>query len=150
MLQPAPTSKVPTGVARGILAERRPETATKPAEVVLSFYNTQYRTHLIPLGDASDPQAMPEGDRVEGRIRADARRVDVVTSGGRYVEPVHGRPRRVQGSVVAIDNGKNTITVHAGIPIECRLTDARQRASQFEVGQFVSFDVMRGATFERA
>jgi hypothetical protein len=145
MLHPAPTSSVPTGVARGVFEERHPETATTPEQVVLSFYNTQYRMHLLPIGEIT----VAEGKRIEGRIRADAKRVDVVTSGGRYVEPVHGRPRRVQGTIVATDNGKNTITVKAGVPIECRLTDRRQSAAQFEAGQFVSFDVMRGATFEQ-
>jgi len=148
MIDPAPTTKIPPSTARGVLASRMPETATKPAMVVLTFYNTQYELHLLPVGDVVSPANAPEGKRVEGSIRADAKRVDVVTSGGRYVEPVHGRPRRVQGSIVATDNTKNTITVNAGVPIECRLTDRRQSAAQFEVGQFVSFDVMRGATFE--
>ena len=148
MLHPAPTTKIDPQTARGVLADRFPETATKPAMVVLTFYNTQYELHLLPVGEIATPDSVKHGKRVEGRIRADAKRVDIVTSGGRYVEPVHGRPRRVQGSIVATDNTKNTITVNAGVPIECRLTDRRQTASQFEPGQFVSFDVMRGATFE--
>lgn len=148
MLHPAPTTKIDPQTARGVLADRFPETATKPAMVVLTFYNTQYELHLLPVGAIASPESVKQGKRVEGRIRADAKRVDVVTSGGRYVEPVHGRPRRVQGSIVATDNTKNTITVSAGVPIECRLTDRRQSAAQFEIGQFVSFDVMRGATFE--
>jgi len=148
MLHPAPTTKLDPSTARGVLKERHPETATKPAMVVLTFYNTQYEMHLLPVGDIADPSGVPLGKRVEGKIRADAKRVDVVTSGGRYVEPVHGRPRRVQGWVVATDNTRNSITVNAGVPIECRLTDRRQSATRFEPGQFVSFDVMRGATFE--
>ena len=35
----------------------------------------------------------------------------------------------------------------AGIPIECELTDDRQKPGDFAAGQFVSFDVMDGATF---
>ncbi|MEL6328520.1 MAG: hypothetical protein AAFR38_02565 [Planctomycetota bacterium] len=144
MLHPAPTSKTPAGVARGVLEERIVATATTPAFVVLSFYNTDYRLHLRPVGEVT----RLEGKRVEGVIRAEAKRVDVVSSGGRYVEPVFGRPRRVQGSVVATEPAANTITVNAGMPIVCRLTDSRQRASDFEVGDFVSFDVLRGASFE--
>lgn len=147
MLHPAPTSDVAPGVTRGKLEEIREATATQPAFVVVSLYNTEYLIHLQPVG------AVPEnrlGKRVEGVIRAEAKRVDVVKSGGRYVEPVHGRPRRVQGRVVEVDASANTITVNAGAPLVCRLTDARQRASSFEPGMFVSFDVLRGATIEFA
>jgi hypothetical protein len=70
-----------------------------------------------------------------------------VQSGGKYIEPVFGHPRRVQGSVVSTDSSSNSITVHAGVPIVCAITDSRQKASQFEPGQFVSFDVLDGATF---
>jgi len=143
MLHPAPVTQLPAHVARGKLLEQVDATATTPAYVVLTFPNTSYRLRLHPEGGVRAEL----GKRIEGVIHADARRVDKVGSGGRYVEPVFGRPRRVQGSVVAKDEKANTITVHAGVPIVCRLTDARQRADQFEVGDFVSFDVLRGATF---
>lgn len=143
MLHPAPISELPKHVARGKLAERIAATATKPEFVVLTFANTSYRLHLEPKG-AIDVDL---GKRVEGVIRAEARRVDKVGSGGRYVEPVFGRPRRVQGSVVATDASANTVTVNAGVPIVCTLTDGRQRADDFELADFVSFDVLRGATF---
>ena len=61
-----------------------------------------------------------------------------------------GRPRRVQGRIVETDTARNTITVDAAAPFVCRLTDHRQRASDFEPGQFVSFDVLSGSTFEQA
>jgi hypothetical protein len=44
----------------------------------------------------------------------------------------------------------NEVVVDAGVPIHCTPTDPRQKAGQFEVGQFVSFDVMDGARFELA
>lgn len=145
MLDPAPTTKLPPSQARGRLASVREATATEPSMIEVTFYNTDYRLHLIPVGAVT----ASVGDRIEGQIAADAKRVDTVNSGGRYVEPVIGRPRRVQGSVVAVDASSNSITVNAGMPIVCRLTDPRQRASDFERGDFVSFDVMRGATFEQ-
>jgi len=147
MLDPAPTTKIDPSLARGRLEEMRPETATKPAFAVVTFPNTDYRMSLEP---STNPDILRErlGRRVIGTIRAKARRVDVVGSGGRYVEPVIGRPRRVQGSVVAVDESKNTITVNAGVPIACQLTDKRQRSADFEAGMFVSFDVERGASFK--
>jgi hypothetical protein len=146
MLHPAPTTKIDPGLARGVLEEVHEQTATNPAFVVLSFYNTNYRLHLLPTGEI----ASETGKRVQGVIRAEAKRVDVVKTGGKYVEPVLGRPRRVQGRVIETDTSRNALTVDAGMPIVCRLTDHRQRASDFEPGQFVSFDVLRGATFEPA
>ncbi|TVQ60510.1 MAG: hypothetical protein EA378_11615 [Phycisphaerales bacterium] len=143
MLHPAPVTSRPLHIALGKLLEVVDATATKPSYIVVSFPNTSYRIHLHPQGAIRTEL----GKRIEGVIQADARRVDKVGSGGRYVEPVFGRPRRVQGSIVAKDDKANTITVHAGVPIVCRLTDARQRADQFEPGDFVSFDVLRGATF---
>lgn len=111
--------------------------------VEIGFPNTQYRTQLIPTGEVK----AAVGKKIIGSVRAEARRVDIVQSGGRYVEPVYGRPRRVQGTIISTDNTANTITVNAGFPIVCRLTDQRQRAVGFEPGQFVSFDVKAGATF---
>lgn len=146
MLHPAPTSKLPPTIARGTIKALHPATATKPPHLVLALHNSDYELHLLPIG----PAPFQPGERAVGRIRADAKRVDVVNSGGRYVEPVIGRPRRVQGTIVATDPDSNSITVNAGVPITCRLCDPNQRAAQFQPGQFVSFDVLRGSTFEPA
>lgn len=145
MLHPAPTTRIDPGLARGVLEEIHAETATKPAFIVLHFYNTNYRVHLLPVGEIS----VEPGKRIHGVIRAEAKRVDVVETGGKFIDPVLGRPRRVQGRVVETDTSRNTLTVDAGAPFVCRLTDHRQRASDFEPGQFVGFSVMRGATFEQ-
>lgn len=150
MIHPAPTLPLAPDLARGTLVQHVAATATEPAYVVVSFPNSDYKIHLLPVG----PAVGEPGERVIGLIRAEAKRVDVVRSGGRYVEPVMGRPRRVQGSIVAVNPQQNSITVHAGVPIVCKLTAPdrlgdKQQASAFQVGQFVSFDVLRGATFER-
>lgn len=130
-------------MARGVYEGEIPATPTKPAMVKLTFPNTNYEMHLVPAGKVTTEP----GKRIMGVIRAKARRVDVVQTGGRYVEPVYGRPRRVQGSIVAVNEGRRSIVVNAGMPIECELTDERQKAGDFAPGQFVSFDVMEGATF---
>ncbi|MEQ8850716.1 MAG: hypothetical protein RIB32_02925 [Phycisphaerales bacterium] len=110
--------------------------------IVLAIPETSYRLHLKVMKAPNTPI----GKRVTGLIHVQARRIDVVGTGGRYVEPVFGRPRRVQGSVVAVDPTDRTITVNAGVPIVCR-TDGRQKADQFKTGDFVSMDVHSGATF---
>ncbi|MDX2115755.1 MAG: hypothetical protein SFZ24_09105 [Planctomycetota bacterium] len=133
----APSMQSDPSLARGVLAEASSD------RVVLTIPGTDYQLHL---GVYQRPAAAV-GKRLIGRINASARRVDVVNTGGRYIEPVYGRPRRVQGQVTAVHPGENSITVHAGAPMVCKLTDPRQKAEQFKVGDFVSFDVLAGATF---
>jgi len=112
-------------------------------EVVLAIPGTDYRLHLAVEGDAT-PNDRGE---VRGTIVAEAKRVDVVGSGGRFVEPVIGRPRRVQGRIVGADAARGSIVVQAGFgPMVCTLTDPRQSLGDFSMGQLVGFDVMRGAT----
>lgn len=149
MITPSPTTKIDPTVARGVFEGAIAEViglAPRPAMVAISFPNTSYQMHLVPVGGV-ESITTEVGKRFLGVIRAQARRIDVVNTGGRYVEPVYGRPRRVQGRVVAVV-GK-AVVVDAGMPIHCTPMDPRQTASQFQVGQFVSFDVLEGATVEQ-
>lgn len=146
MITPSPTTKIDPSLARGVLEATNAATATRSSHVVISFPNTSYRLHLVPLSAIHGEV----GKRIIGTIRAQARRVDIVDTGGKYVEPVFGRPRRIQGRVIAADAATNTITVDAGMPIHCELTDERQTAGQFPVGVLVSFDALEGATFTQA
>lgn len=145
MIKPSPTGTIDPTLARGTLLERIAQTATKPAYIVLGFANTDYQMHLLPEGEITGEV----GKRIIGTIHAKARRVDVCGTGGRYAEPVYGRPRRVQGAVVSIDGPTNTLVVEAGMPIHCELTDQRQKAGDFTVGDVVTFDVLDGATFRQ-
>lgn len=133
---PSPASP---GTARGLLAEASDE------RIILSVPGTSYQIHLGVYQRPSTQVGKP----IVGTIRAQARRIDVVRTGGRYIEPVYGRPRRVQGAVIAVDQGQQTVTVDAGVPMVCKV-DAGQRAEQFKVGDFVSFDVLPGAAFTPA
>lgn len=143
MIHPAPTTKIDPRVARGVLVELGPVVAGHHHHLVVEFPNTNYRLRF----DASQMIRGEVGKRILGTLHAQARRIDVVSAGGRYVEPVYGPPRRVQGSIVAIE--PDAIVVHAGIPIHCTPTERDQRPSDFEIGQFVSFDVLPGATFHQ-
>lgn len=112
--------------------------------IVLTLSDSDYRIHLATKGrlDAA------EGKRVTGRIHAEALRVDIAGSGGRFIEPVYGRPRRVQGRIVAADPDANTITVKAACPVVCELTHVNQTANDLPVGAIGTFDVRAGAKFE--
>lgn len=143
MITPSPTGTIDPALARGTLIEMMNATATRPALVKFGIPNTSYEMHLRPSGEIT---AQP-GKRLIGIIRAEARRIDTVTTGGRYVEPVMGRPRRVQGTVVRAEAG--AIVVDAGVSIHCTPTDARQKAEDFAPGTMVSFDVLDGATIQQ-
>ena len=105
--------------------------------------STDYRLRLVPAEGLS----ASKGDKVEGVIRAQALRMDVIPAGGRYIEPVQGRPRRVQGRVIGGNVSLNEVYIKAG-PGVVVTPMAPQRASDFSIGQMVSFDVRYGATIE--
>lgn len=144
MIHPAPTNAIDPALARGTLEGIVPEAGSQPAYIKFAVPNTSYSLYLQPLG------GMPSGERIGkrliGTIRAKARRIDVVGTGGRYVEPVFGRPRRVQGTIIRVTS--DAIVVDGGVPIHCAPQDARQKPSDFEAGQFVTFAVLDGATIE--
>ena len=112
--------------------------------VTLKVPGTDYQFKLVPEGEATSSN----GEMISGIIRAQAQRVDVIKAGGKYIEPVYGRPRRVQGMITGGDVATNTIIVNAGgAVIHAKLMDL-QKAGDFMIGQNVSFDVEAGATFE--
>ncbi|HYE02145.1 MAG TPA: hypothetical protein VD963_02800 [Phycisphaerales bacterium] len=146
MIPPTPTTKVDPALVRGVLGEMLPAGSGKPEMVRLHVPGTNYELHLVPGG----PLPGPAGSKVVGRIEAAARRIDLVGAGGRYIEPVAGNPRRVQGMVIGVDEVGGRVIVNAGATVHLKPTDARQRAGQFEPGTMVSCDVLDGATFTPA
>lgn len=111
--------------------------------VQLKLPGTDYRLRLVP-GEGLSAQV---GDKVSGVIRAQALRMDIIPAGGRYIEPVQGRPRRVQGRVIGGSVSANEVYIKAG-PGVVVTPMAPQRASDFLIGQIVTFDVRNGATLE--
>ncbi len=148
MLDPAPTTKIDPTLTRGTLAEVLPATATKPAMVVLTVPNTDYRIHLMPAGDDLSAFEARLGQKVIGIIRVDAKRIDRVGAGGRYVEPVLGRPRRVQGMVRAVTEDAVVVGSGNGLSLHLRPTAPGQSAGQFTTDDFVTCGVTDTATFE--
>lgn len=138
MIDPASTVPPPADrtVVRGVVHERDDES------VVLSIPGSDYRIRLL----VEQPLTTPVGDKIEGRITVQARRMDTITAGGRYVEPVEGRPRRVQGRIIQVDEKQRSVVVGAGVPIHCRLHEL-QKPADFQVDQMVTMDVEPGATF---
>ena len=115
--------------------------------IVLGLRGTDYRLHLAVDGPVTAPLNKP----ITGRIAARARRVDIVGRGGRYIEPVYGRPRRLQGTVVGADRRANTLAVRGGggCTFVCSLLPD-QAALDFQAGTLVACDIESGAKFVRS
>jgi len=141
MITPSPTTKIDPTLARATLAAHIPATGNRPQLLSLAFPNTSYEMHLRPLIAV---EAAP-GAKVIGTISVQARRIDVVQTGGKFVEPVQGRPRRVQGRVLGVRG--SAVVVDAGVPLHLIPTDPAQKADGFEAGSIVACDVLDGATF---
>lgn len=133
----APSSPTIPPVVSGVVDEVHAEW------VQVRVPGTNYRLRLVPAEGLS----VAVGDKIEGVIRAQALRMDVIPSGGRFIEPVQGRPRRVQGRIVGGNVDRNEVYIKAG-PGVVVTPMAPQRASDFSIGQIVSFDVREGSTIE--
>jgi len=116
--------------------------------VVLSIPNTDYRLHLVPDGEITPN----ETGHVQGALRAVARRVDVVSRGGRYIDPAYGRPRILQGRVAATNaqDGRIAVACAPGVVFHCKLAAPGQSVDDFVEGQLVSFSIDRGATLTQS
>ena len=112
--------------------------------IELAISDSDYRLHLV----TDSPINANVGDRVIGTIHVRAKRVDITGTGGRFIEPIYGRPRRLQGRIVGGDVTDNHIFVACGATVIVTFTDSRQNADDFDIGQIVGFDIERGATFE--
>jgi hypothetical protein len=148
MLDPAPTTQIPADLARAKVLEFREAQGNRPAFAVLGFSNTDYGIYLEPADESDAETAISRiGKKIHCLIHIHARKVTISGAGGRFVDPISGVPRRVQGTVLAVDAESNTLAVNAGVPVHLILTAPGQHASDFAVGDFIGCDVYSGATF---
>jgi hypothetical protein len=124
---------------RGVLESLEPE------RLVLRLPGTDYRLRLVPGVPVSQVQ-VPVGKRVTGTIDAVALRMHPARGGGRFIEPVHGEPRIVAGTVVAVDETNRRVLVDVAVPMWVSWPDG-QDTSIFHAGQLVNFYVRSGTRF---
>lgn len=115
--------------------------------LVLKVPGTNYKLQLKAAGSASSITAKP-GKRIKGIIHAKAMRMHNVKAGGKFIEPVWGEPRIVNGVVLAIDESKNRLLVDVSLPMWVEVYEGQQ-AQQFAVGQMVNFYVQSAMEFEQ-
>lgn len=111
--------------------------------VTLKTPNANYRNTFKLAGAAG---GLAIGRRVTGTIHAPAWKADVVEQGGNYVEPLSGRPRRMQGNVLAVNPASNELTVHVGYDVTVKLPE-RYKAAAFPVGARIAWDNIEVPTF---
>lgn len=111
--------------------------------VTLNIPGTGYEIDLRPTAPAIPS---PQG-RVRGVIRLPVWKLDLITAGGAFIEPIYGRPRRVQGNVIGRLSGNRLIVDVYGQPIVGDLPD-RWNAAELPIGSRVGLDVMEGGVFE--
>lgn len=105
---------------------------------------TDYRLQLRLEGD---PSALPEpGKRLRGVIAGNALRMHRAVAGGRFIEPVMGHPRIVQGTVMAIEPAANRMLADAVVPMWLTL-DPGQSVREFATGDLVNFYCQSGMRF---
>src|SRR5258705_6828464 len=101
--------------------------------VVFCPHGTSYELHLRTDGPYDGPRQMP----VLALIRAAARKVYTVPSGGNFIAPIFGPPRIVQGRVRFFD--ERAIVVQAGAPTIVDLPGA-EAAIELTGGQIQAND----------
>lgn len=116
-----------------------------PLDVVVSVPGTSYRLALSPAEDTAALRSLT-GKRVRGRIEGRALRLHRADAGGRFIEPVDGQPRILQGMVEAIDEANNRVLLRAVVPMWLTV-HAGQSASAFRPGELLNGYVESGMRF---
>ena len=111
---------------------------------IFTIPGTQYRLHLVVEEDLEDRI----GERVRGRIRGRSLRMHHSPAGGNFIEPLEGRPRIVQGTVMAVDPGAHEVLVDLVVPIRLEIPES-QSTALFATGDMVNFYMEPGASFHR-
>jgi hypothetical protein len=111
--------------------------------VTLKVPGSNYRNSFALHENA----VLTAGSRIRGTIHAPAWKVDRVELGGNYVEPLFGRPRRMQGTILSVNATTNELTVQVGYEATVKLP-AQYKASEYAVGERVGWDNIDIPTFE--
>lgn len=104
-------------------------------------------TSYVLTFDAGDGAAALRGLAgrvVQGRVEAQALRLHRAGGGGRFVEPLIGAPRIIQGLVRAIDQQGRRLLVETAVPMWLTLAEG-DRPEEFAEGDLVNCYVASGA-----
>ena len=122
--------------------------------VVLGVHGTDYLIELTPTvtsGEFPAPRSS-RNRRIRGTVAGRALKMHRAEAGGRFIEPVHGRPRIVQGTVYEVDAPNGRLLMDVVVPMWITLDTATtgQSASEFSPGDLLNFYLEPGTTFTPA
>jgi hypothetical protein len=117
--------------------------------VVFNPAGTTYELHLVNHGGE---MPAPSPAAISCHIRAVARKVWTMASGGNFVTPIIGTPRVVQGMVRYLD--EKTAVIQAGVPVIVALPEPSEAFDLINgpviIGGMINTTLLAGATFELA
>lgn len=123
-------------------------TSVKDSQVVFEPANTNYQLHLA----VGTPYGGPINTPLQAVVKATARKLYTVPSGGNFIAPIFGSPRIIQGRVLYVDD--KSMVVQAGCPILVELPQAENAIDldngQITVGTMVNVVAMPPARFSPA
>jgi len=127
-------------LARGKVVE------AKDSLVVFQPFDTNYQLHLL----TARPYTGPIGQPIDARLRAKARKVYTVPSGGGFISPIFGSPRTLQGRALHVE--ERQIVIRAGVPISIDLPQPEDAIDldngPIAVGAIINVAALPGMTFE--
>lgn len=112
---------------------------------VLSVPGTDYELHLATNGRISSVL----GKRIRGEIQARALRMHRCKTGGNFIEPVYGRPRIVQGTVLHVDGENRRVLFDMAVPVWVTPHDG-QAIDDFHPGEMWNCYLESGTSFAPA
>ena len=118
-------------------------------ELELGVPGTEYRLHLACEGDPARLVPHPASKRVKGTVHGKALKLSKAHGGGRFIEPLWGHPRIVQGTVIESDAAGNRLLVDLAMPAWLTL-EAGQSTAEFPRGTLVNMYLASGMTFRPA
>ena len=121
-------------------------TSVETGKVVFNPINTKYEMHL----ETTQTYTGPLNELISATIRAKARKIYTVPSGGGFISPIFGPPRTIQGRALHVQDGMVVIKAGAPIVVEMPKEDSGIDLSEgpISVGSMVNAVAMPGAKFE--
>jgi predicted RNA-binding protein len=110
--------------------------------LVLAPSGNSYELSLVPTG-AIGAEA---GQRISGRIEAEALKIHPAEGGGIFIEPIMGQPRIVAGRVIEVDAEQRRVVIDSVVPMTLSLASDDDLQYCLE-GRFINCHVRSGATF---
>jgi hypothetical protein len=133
---PAPVDYPATGKVLAVEADA----------IIFNPAQTTYQLRLLTPGGYQGPVNQP----IQGMIRALARKLYTVPSGGNFIDPIFGPPRIIQGRIRFLDQQQMVVQAGTFILVELPAEDSAydMGSGPLVVGGLVNCMAMPGARFE--